>query len=312
MAEEIKSYYAILPAEVRYDKELSASEKLLFAEITALSNENGYCYASNNYFAQLYNIYPSTVSRWVTHLKEKGYIDVELIYDNKGIKERHISIIKGSVKIPIGVVHLEQGVVQKEQEVVHKEQEVVHKEQEVVHLEQEGSAFGAGGSAKTAKRIINNNNKQEYINNTIPKGIVAVSGSTSKKTSQEERYKKALETDTKDIGAIFYYIDHLQKSKEFTEALKKWYNAVGKGFHLEQLKMKLDDLYKLFTEEKDQIDRINLCYKGNYPTFVFKTDKPETPKKTAEDIEHDKKIKAFSEEEKRKEEEDNVTFTDFV
>ena len=79
--------------------------------------------------------------------------------------------------------------------------------------------------------------------------------------------------------------------------------------------MKLDDLYKLFTEEKDQIDRINLCYKGNYPTFVFKTDKPEshlTPKKTAEDIEIDKKIKAFFEEEKRKEEEDNVTFTDFV
>ena len=297
MAEEIKSYYAILPAEVRYDKELSASEKLLFAEITALSNENGYCYASNNYFAQLYNIYPSTVSKWVTHLKEKGYIDVELIYDNKEIKERHISIIKGSVKMPIGVVH--------------QEQEVVHKEQEVVHLEQGGSAFGAIGSAKTAKRIINNNNKQEYINNTIPKGIVAVSGSTSKKTSQEERYKKALETDTKDIGAIFYYIDHLQKSKEFREALKKWYNAVGKGFHLEQLKMKLDDLYKLFTEEKDQIDRINLCYKGNYPTFVFKTDKPEshlTPKKTAED---DKKIQAFSEEEKRKEE-DNVTFSDFV
>jgi len=189
---------------------------------------------------------------------------------------------------------------------VHLEQEVVHLEQEVVQKEQEGSAFGAIGSAKTAKRIINNNNKQEYINNTIPKGIVAVSGSTSKKTSQEERYKKALETDTKDIGAIFYYIDHLQKSKEFIEALKKWYNAVGKGFHLEQLKMKLDDLYKLFTEEKDQIDRINLCYKGNYPTFVFKTDKP------AEGIENDKKIKAFFEEEKRKEEEDNVTFTDFV
>ena len=173
------------------------------------------------------------------------------------------------------------------------------------------------------------------INNTIPKGIVAVAESTSKKTSQEERYKKALETDTKDIGAIFYYIDHLQKSKEFIEALKKWYNAVGKGFHLEQLKMKLDDLYMLFTEEKDQIDRINLCYKGNYPTFVFKTDKPETKstpswiynpdtKEKDKDLEarmasmgvkkkdNTKKIKTLCEEEKRKEEEDNVTFTDFV
>ena len=44
---EQPSYYSILTANVRYDKELKANEKLLFSEITALSNRNGYCHATN-------------------------------------------------------------------------------------------------------------------------------------------------------------------------------------------------------------------------------------------------------------------------
>ena len=47
----LPTYFAIITADVRYDKNLKANEKLLFAEITALSNTNGYCHASNRYFA---------------------------------------------------------------------------------------------------------------------------------------------------------------------------------------------------------------------------------------------------------------------
>jgi DNA-binding transcriptional ArsR family regulator len=99
MEEESKSYYAIIPAVVRYDEELTANAKLLYGEITALSNEKGYCWASNNYFANLYKTSPITVSRWIRSLREKGYIEVSFIYKEgtNEIDKRCIQICKGGI-----------------------------------------------------------------------------------------------------------------------------------------------------------------------------------------------------------------------
>ena len=83
---EQPSYYSILTANVRYDNELKANEKLLFSEITALSNRNGYCHATNKYFAQLYDKNSSTISDWINHLKQRGYLKVVMIKDGKQIK----------------------------------------------------------------------------------------------------------------------------------------------------------------------------------------------------------------------------------
>ena len=76
---EQPNYYSILTASVRYDKDLNANEKILFSEITALSNKYGYCTASNNYFAELYQVAKGTVSKWITHLNQAGYLKVILI-----------------------------------------------------------------------------------------------------------------------------------------------------------------------------------------------------------------------------------------
>lgn len=89
-----KNYYAIIPANVRYDKELRANAKLLYGEITALCNEKGYCWANNHYFAELYGVEKETISRWIGQLEKKGYIDTEIKYkgNTREVQERRIYI----------------------------------------------------------------------------------------------------------------------------------------------------------------------------------------------------------------------------
>lgn len=95
MNEENKvSYYAIIPATVRYSKILKANEKLLYGEITSLSNKNGYCYAQNRYFADLYNVSIETVSRWLSNLQKCGFIQMEVKRnENKEVIARYIYIV---------------------------------------------------------------------------------------------------------------------------------------------------------------------------------------------------------------------------
>lgn len=86
MEEQQKAYYAIIPANVRYDKDLAPNAKLLYGEITALCNEKGYCWASNQYFAELYHVSDRTIKKWVGQLVDKGYI-VRTVNYKEGTKE---------------------------------------------------------------------------------------------------------------------------------------------------------------------------------------------------------------------------------
>lgn len=88
---ENPNYYAIIPAKVRYDNELKANEKLLYGEITALSNKEGYCNARNTYFAKIYGKHKDTIQEWISKLKQRGYIETQIIKNDLGrVEERRI------------------------------------------------------------------------------------------------------------------------------------------------------------------------------------------------------------------------------
>tara|TARA_R110000824_G_scaffold65953_1_gene171424 strand:+ start:43 stop:663 length:621 start_codon:yes stop_codon:yes gene_type:complete len=97
---ENPSYYAILSAEVRYDNNLKANSKLLYAEITALCNMNAECFATNRYFANLYGKSKGAISGWISELVKNGYIKVHYVYKygSKEIQYRYITILKGGIK----------------------------------------------------------------------------------------------------------------------------------------------------------------------------------------------------------------------
>lgn len=85
-------YMAFIPSIVRYDKELKPNEKLLFGEISALMDAKGFCWATNKYFSELFDVTIETVSRWITHLCEKGYAKSKIVYaeDGKTIIQRKL------------------------------------------------------------------------------------------------------------------------------------------------------------------------------------------------------------------------------
>ena len=100
MERDEPNYFAIIPANVRYDKNLRDKAKLLYGEITALCNKEGFCWAKNEYFADLYDVTKTTVSTLIKNLIDNGYIKSKLIYKEgtKEILNRYLSIVKDPIK----------------------------------------------------------------------------------------------------------------------------------------------------------------------------------------------------------------------
>ena len=90
---ENPNYYAIIPADVRY-ADITPNAKLLYGEITALSNKCGYCYASNSYFSDLYNVSKNSINNWISELINCGFISREIKYgkDGKQVIARYLRI----------------------------------------------------------------------------------------------------------------------------------------------------------------------------------------------------------------------------
>ena len=66
--------HAVIPAAVRYDTALPPAARLLYGEITALCAQRGYCWATNDYFAGLYQVRRNTISIWINQLIERGHL----------------------------------------------------------------------------------------------------------------------------------------------------------------------------------------------------------------------------------------------
>lgn len=89
----VPTYWAQISAEVRYDKSLKPMEKLMYGEITALTNLKGYCWATDGRFAELYDVSVETVNRWISKLAKKGYVRITKHRQSNGMVQRRIWIM---------------------------------------------------------------------------------------------------------------------------------------------------------------------------------------------------------------------------
>ena len=88
-----------IPAEILLNNNLSDKEKIVLSMVLYLSDDTGSCFASNKYIASIVNVTSDRVSKIVSLLKEKGYVDVNLKYkiDTKETEERQIIPITESI-----------------------------------------------------------------------------------------------------------------------------------------------------------------------------------------------------------------------
>lgn len=89
----MKDGYAICFNEWALDKNIKNELGLLLI-ISSLTAEKGYCYASNKYLSELFEVPEETISRKLKILKESGYITIE--YEKCGceVKNRYIRLTK--------------------------------------------------------------------------------------------------------------------------------------------------------------------------------------------------------------------------
>ena len=69
-----------IPIEILTDNKLSDKEKIIYTIIIYLSKEKRYCYLTNKSISELLNISITQVSKLINSLKDKGYINIEIIY----------------------------------------------------------------------------------------------------------------------------------------------------------------------------------------------------------------------------------------
>lgn len=83
-----------IPKEIWLNKNLSAIDKVLLAEISSLDNEE-HCFASNEYFSEFCGVSVATITRTIKKLKDLGFIECEMLKNDRG-SYRQIKILNTS------------------------------------------------------------------------------------------------------------------------------------------------------------------------------------------------------------------------
>jgi hypothetical protein len=120
---------------------------LLYGEITALCNEKGYCWAKNEYFAELYSTSEKSITRWIKNLADKGYIETEIKtfrYDDGTVKKMRY-------------VHIDRNVRNRQENI-----EPDHTDKNVHHQRDKNEAYNNTSTTNTDVNNIKKERKASY------------------------------------------------------------------------------------------------------------------------------------------------------
>lgn len=215
------NFYAIIPANVRYDKDLPANAKLIYGEITALSNAEGYCWATNSYFADLYECHEKSVSRLISQLEQKGFIRIEIKKDRYKTV-RNIYIIDSNKIVPVD-----------SNVTVDSNKNVTSESNEIVTSELDKSVTQNITSINTTKNTTNNK-KPLLVSAEIEQEFEFLWKLYPRKMGKKKAFdsyikaRKGNKTTYETIkNGLYRYIDYLKASgtdEQFIQHGSTWFN----------------------------------------------------------------------------------------
>ena len=77
--------FVVITGQVHFDKNLSDKDVRIYGYISALANSKGYCYATNKYLAETFDVSEKTIQRAVSSLVSKGYLNPVIMRDSEGM-----------------------------------------------------------------------------------------------------------------------------------------------------------------------------------------------------------------------------------
>lgn len=89
---------AILPLALIADNRIPSAAKVLYGELYALTELDGYTSRQSRYFSELYGVTEQAVYMWLKSLEDHGYIKIRLLYgeNSKEVIGRHIFLVNRS------------------------------------------------------------------------------------------------------------------------------------------------------------------------------------------------------------------------
>ena len=75
----------VIESSIVKSNSINLTDKLVYGIIKALTNNLGYCYASNDYISKKINLSKRTVSKSISNLRKANYIRVETINYQRNI-----------------------------------------------------------------------------------------------------------------------------------------------------------------------------------------------------------------------------------
>lgn len=249
--EKISNGYSICFNEWALDVSIKSELGLLLI-ISGLCAEKGYCYATNDYFSELFEVDEVTISRKIKKLEEKTYITVDYKMNGSVVEKREIRLTKMLTAINKNV----NGAVNKNVKDNNTRENNTNEEKSHLKIYSE---YEYKMMADKLRDLLKKNKEEwenivEAINISVPELLIRFLKYWSIEKERDINFSK--ETFKKGVETSFYQWFDISKGKEMTKLEAK--TEIGGNEKFESVKRLLD--WEVVGDDKIELLRLSGMY----------------------------------------------------